>query len=360
MARFCIKCGKLEDENNPLIDNLCSKCFLEERKLVNVPEVIRVAICKRCLAYNAKGKWIRPASRDFLEVLQEAVTMELFNKIETKMHGVKVSFEPLIPQYREAYIKVNASLLLNHVELKQQYTVKIEVDQVYCPRCLRVVTGRHRATIQIRGDQGLTRKAFTKVYGFLREAANKMGNIEENIVEVEGVRGGIDIKVSDFSTARRIAEYLRSKLGAHVKESFKGISQDREGRRRAELTVSIRLPAILPGDIVVMEDELVKILSIEGEHVVLERIRDGGRGTVKTIALWDGTLKKVPDNAEKKTLIISTIDDDVACLVDPVTGQVFYIEADKIPYDLREGDAITTLIIDGKPYVLNTGNITII
>ena len=93
--RFCPICGRTGVK---LIENLCEYCYRERHPLAEViSSEVRVPVCRECLSYVYRGRWVRPRSLDPENFVRE-VTERYLDKV-LRFHGevkeVRLSFTNL-------------------------------------------------------------------------------------------------------------------------------------------------------------------------------------------------------------------------------------------------------------------------
>ncbi len=276
VLKRCIRCGR---EVEGLVEGrLCPDCYIEVYGLGTAPRTVEVTICPRCGAYRYRGEWYEPGG----ESLEDLVAVIFASEFKPSS-GVEKYWVESVRLARDTYqgvyavVEVKAALRGAKGEYVQEYIVPVRVHHMLCPKCLRKASGAPLAVVQVRSwSRRLSEEEKALVERVIGEAG---GRIEDSIIDVESLREGIDIKMTDHETARALAARLRSRLGAKITESYKVIGRERSGKPRTRLTLSVRLPYFQEGAMV----------GYEGRLGVVERIR-GGRVEVR---LLGGGLKRL-------------------------------------------------------------------
>ncbi|MEM1603367.1 MAG: NMD3-related protein [Zestosphaera sp.] len=273
-GRFCLRCGKRETSNEPLIDGLCVDCFVRERPIVSVPDKIALVRCPVCGSLYMSGSWI-PSTGNDEELIRYYIDEAVIKKGKTHPAFKDIQVAVLSTGNNRAELLIKSSFAGKSVE--QAFIVSYKIDARLCPKCLSVKTRDYEAVLQIRfvGEptEGV-KKRIAKLIGSVR-------SISSNITDYEELREGINVKFSNVSVARQAASYLQGMLGGYVKESWKlhGIVR---GKRHGKLSIVLRIPQLVPGDLIDFRDSLMEVLSIQKDKLVL---RDLARDEVLKIGV---------------------------------------------------------------------------
>lgn len=256
-----MRCGKIESSAEPLIDGLCVECFVRERPIVSMPDKLVLIRCPVCGSLYMGGSWV-PLSGDDEELLRYYIDEVLIKKGKTHPLLSDIHVTVLSASNNRAELLVRSSLSGKSVE--QIFMVNYRVEARLCPTCLSVKTRDYEAVLQIRfvgrPAEGV-KKRIAKLIGSVRSISN-------NITDYEELREGIDIKFSSVSVARQAASYLQGVLGGYVGESWKlhGVVR---GKRRGKLSIVLRIPQLIPGELIDFRDSLMEVLSIQRDKLVL-------------------------------------------------------------------------------------------
>jgi len=348
MTKFCARCGLEYDGKIPFIDNLCLKCYLEEHKLLSIKGEIVLEVCKSCGAVKSGSKWTS-VSTNLLENIYAALPSAIAQKSRVLLENTKLHIH--LPQTLNYTFNVEVTVETNvkGYKVTQKYTVPAKIKLTLCPLCQKKLSGIHKAILQIRSTEQFSPALRKFIHKYLKELRK---DYEKNIVEVKDLKEGIDIKLLSFTTARAIANKFKSDLGALVKETHKLIGR-RNGKRESIMTISIRLPGIIPGDYIIYNNTVYLVKDISNGRLIVEKTVTNETLTLPISLIWKGKVKPIPDNAVMDTLIYITREDDLIYLVSKNNPQKTYILPSSIlPASVKEGSEVKVVIINGKPYVL--------
>lgn len=260
-GRFCLRCGKRESSDEPLIDGLCVDCFVRERPIVSIPDRISLVRCPVCGSLYMSGSWV-PLAGDDRELLQYYINEAIIKKRKTHQAFKDTQVLILSTDNHRAELLVKALFIGKQVE--QLFVINYKIDNKLCPKCLSIKTRDYDAILQIRfvGEPAEEmKKKITKLVGSVR-------SISSNITDYEELREGINIKFSNISVARQAANYLQGILGGYIKESWKLHGMVR-GKKHGKLSIVLRIPQLIPKELIDFKDSLMEILSIQKDKLVL-------------------------------------------------------------------------------------------
>ncbi len=297
-SRFCLRCGSPEDPNNPLIEGLCLNCFVKERQIIKLPSKVVVVRCSSCGSIFIGGSWTQ-FSGDNRQALEEVINRAFVKK------------QTLNPNVKDVYVEVT-SLYSGMAELKvtarygssvitQNSVIHYEILKKICPSCLSVKVKSYEAILQVRfvRKQKSRELEVSRVKTFL----NSLKSLRNNIIDYVELVEGIDIKLNDVSTARRVANALKREFGGIVKESWKLHTVIR-GRRYSKLTISVRVVGVRPDDYLILGDEVLKVLNVEGSEL---RVKCLNENTVKYVKVNDLIGEDFEIIPQDKAIIVSCV-----------------------------------------------------
>lgn len=264
----CIRCGR---EVEVLVDGkVCVNCYLELYGFGSVPRSLRIVVCPRCSSYFYQGRWM-PSVGDIGEVAR-LMLMARFKPTEHVDYYSVDRVEIVSDPYKGTFLIACVRGKFKGVEgeYEKEYVVPIFIEKKLCPLCFQRAAGTFSAIVQLRGYNGRLsreqREALEELLDGLPE------DVKEAIVEVEEVREGIDLKLSDQGVARALAAKIRAAFGAKIVESFKLVGRRSDGKRLGRLTISVRLPFFHPGSLALYKDTPVVIEEISKGYVYYRRL----------------------------------------------------------------------------------------
>ncbi|MEM1619666.1 MAG: NMD3-related protein [Fervidicoccaceae archaeon] len=223
----CPSCG-LKRDGTPFIEGICFKCFLEKK--LTLDWRIEVRICRSCGRLRLSGEWVAGGRENLELAVANAVSFKLAKAL--RVYGAVVSTRLESPSAAaiRACIDEECYSWTQHIE--------IDLRRTLCEDCFKRLSGAHDAIVQVRGVGGpLSTREIRRIRELLASLPRELAS---SIVEVEEVRGGIDVKVLGHSNARSIASWVLSRLGGSSKETHK-LAAPKGGRRRSKLTISLRV-----------------------------------------------------------------------------------------------------------------------
>jgi len=326
---FCPLCGRPESPDLPFISGICRDCFLETRGVAHVPERVDITICNYCGAYKISKQWIEQKPRTLLE----AVTRALLDTLARRMKPVEGieniwvgDIEPLEPveTYGEYRFRIPVKGVSgNGVELEKDYIVTVRVSAGICPSCIKRKVGYHEALVQIRGLGGvLEEREREKIVSFLDRLPPRL---QEQVVDIEEKKEGIDLMVSDHASARIIASKLSHVFLGKKIETYSLVGRRSDGKRLGKLTISVRIPALEPGDLVSIDGTPFLVEGVEGGRL---RLLDLSRNTYQTLdaeGFWSRSVERNP-YVETLNLMLVSKNRDTYVFLDAGTSYTKAVE----------------------------------
>lgn len=349
MDRFCPKCGA---KGKNFIKNLCEKCFWEE-KVSHIPNNLRVYLCRSCLSYLQGKRWIRIKKKDPSLAAIEGAIKEFQRNTKIPNDTKILKIECNTAEWNKSGLPKKMILDITFTSEGASTSLKREASVEYatCNFCQSVADGKYEALVQIRGDEGQLSEEKRKtlessIDKFYRTAFKD----RSDITEIKEKDGGIDIKFLTSSKARLFAKKLSEIMGADLKESAKLVGADRmTGKRHYRITISVKLPALEPGDIVSFKDRIFKVLGHHRGKLILEDMEDHKRRSIPQNVISD--VAKI-DKADIKRVTIGTRSQNSITILDLEEKRFLELPAEKISNELKEGDEGLLINLNGKEKVV--------
>ncbi|RLE49735.1 MAG: hypothetical protein DRJ31_03810 [Candidatus Methanomethylicota archaeon] len=346
MVRFCAICGRREDEVGTLIENLCSDCYRELKLSFPIPRELRIEECEECGAVKKGGVWEK-GENVILKVVEDTLRKSL--KIP---RNVSLKVEPTL---NEDELTVKLMVSAEGRTVVNEKVIKLRKVKRLCQRCARIARGQYSAIVQVRGKEGELSAKEREVLSEAFEIFNKKFSVDRRgtqVVDVEDVRGGVDVKFLSHQAAKFFASILKDRFGVLTKESYKLIGVDRSsGKRTFRLTISARMPKYKKGDIVEIGSEHVYVIDVAKDVIKGVRLSDQREISLRVNDL-EKQAAKVRVCKLRKARVISLRDQVIAELLDESRGKVIEIPLRQIPLDVKEGDEVDILEVEGKTYVV--------
>jgi NMD protein affecting ribosome stability and mRNA decay len=229
MNRFCPKCGT---EHGPFIDGFCTKCFLEDNKLLIVPSRLELQRCKRCGKVLINRKWVSDSAANITNYILSKIKwadMEekaLDIELERLQKGLKVS--------------LNVSGKLKWTPLSARYETFIYYKNQLCDACLKLSSSYHEAVIQIRHSGSLQS---TKLLGSVEKILESVQSEDPlaRIVKTTKRKNGVDLLIGSNKAAKLLVKELKKRFNANIKRTASVVGLTKDGKRKAEYTYLVRL-----------------------------------------------------------------------------------------------------------------------
>lgn len=340
----CARCGR----EAALVDGrLCGDCYVELYGLGEAPERLRLTVCPRCGSVRLGGRWL-PPPEDLGELLG-LMLVERLRKGEA-VEDLELEEAVLDEEQSVLHARLRGRLRGEDGWRSVEYRVPVELSRQLCPACHRRASGAPTAIVQIRGSSGRLEEDERLA---VEEALEGLGpGLAEAIISVDEVREGIDLKMLDQGAARAVAARLRAMLAARVVESYKLVTQRRDGRRVYRLTLSVRLPPFTEGSLVDYKGRLARVERIARGRVELS-ILGGGHARLSVEDAW--RLLKQPRYEEERSVMVTSVTPGWIQLQE-LGGAYEFIELRRgevtVEKEPREGEAARLVRVNGRYYLL--------
>lgn len=342
--RFCVRCGR-EFPASELIGGYCVDCYVKYVGVFKKRPVIELVTCPKCGSWLFRGEWREP--EDINIIVRGVLVADLRKYLKG---DIGLSDLEVLSVERDERSKLVARtrlhLLLNgEREAVVEEGIPIEEEHRVCPRCITRASGSHRALLQIRFEGEGPRE---DVIEEVANSALKRG--ADHIIDMEVNREGLDIKVEDVVTARKIASHITAHYGAKLIETFSSTRYDsRRGKWAGVVTISLRIPLFRGNEIVQWGDSYYIVLSASRGRL---RLRDAIRGSGREVPIseyWRGALKRIGEvYYGEKAYVITGIDERAVYIVNEETGEAKEVEFLPSYADLKTGDKVFIITVKGK------------
>ena len=289
MSRFCARCGATESKTNPILTYLCIDCYIREKGINLVPEIVTIKTCSRCGSIKFEGKWLTPD--EYGNDVKVPISYHIQENIEKSSYFSEIEIEKL--QIKEElggyYIETTVTGKVLGRVFRKIYRSSLKITRTLCPTCLKAQGKSYDATVQIRGLPRLNRKLEDKLYN---EIANNVPDIIRTfIAEIEIVRNGIDVKLTSKEAAYALADYIQRKYGGYRTYSDESIKRDRSGKTVSKKTISLRILSVEPGEYINIDGKPYIVDSVYRDRIVLID-RDGKKVSMSHSDIYKGWSKK--------------------------------------------------------------------
>ncbi|MCE4629469.1 MAG: hypothetical protein F7C82_04245 [Desulfurococcales archaeon] len=329
-SRICPRCGRSESEVE-FIGPFCRDCYIQVYGVATLPKQVDFVYCQYCGRYKYQGGWNEPTGT-IEETLIDYLTFYLTRKLRPTEHldeawisEIRLDKEFVGPAIYNAFVKINGRR--GDVEVIEEKIVTVKVNAAVCPVCTRRITKRgYNAILQIRSSEGkLSENLRERVNVFLSE--NLSGRLAESIIGFEEHKEGFDILIEDPSIARMIAAKLKSNFMAKTIETFKLVGRNPDGTRKGRLTISVRIPEISPGEIIMIDGKPYLFLAVSrGNNLLLVDLETGREEHMSIDVLWQKGFQPYPGGVDLKRYMLISRDKNTTMFLDAESGYRNVIE----------------------------------
>lgn len=341
--RFCVRCGR-ELPASELIGGYCADCYVKYVGIFKKKPVIELAICPKCGSWFFRGEWREPD--DIYVIARSVLLAELpkYLKGEAELSDLEVlSIER--DERSRLVARARLRLMFGGREIEVEEAIPIEEERKVCPRCITRAARAHKALLQIRFEGEGPRE---KVIEELADLVLKHG--ADHIVDVEFNKDGLDVKVEDAVTARKIASRVTAQYGAKLIETFSSTRYDsRRGKWAGVVTISLRIPLFKANEVVQWGNNYYLVLGASHGRL---RLRDAVEGTEREVPLseyWRGALRRVGEAYySERAYVITGMDRRAVYLVEEGTGKSREVEFQPSYANLKIGERVFIISVGDK------------
>jgi len=313
-SQFCPRCGKETRQ-----EGLCEACFGEKYVVFELPQVMEVKTCAKCPSFRVGELWIATKLKTFEELAKKATSKNIrqmlkINK-EVREPAVSISSDFINPSILKVHVIVEGSIEGRPV--RTEADVEARIHRESCDVCSRIAGGYYESIIQIRATGRVpTKKEIQRCMKLADDnivRAEKAGDRHAFVSEVFELPEGSDIYMGSTSAARQISRAIVDDMGGTIIESPKLVGA-RDGKGLYRVTFAVRLPGIMPGDIVHMHNSLVLVEKV-GRRISGTNLATGFSTSIEA--------EKEPDKVTNASNGVSTVlvseDGDAIQILDPDT-----------------------------------------
>ncbi len=363
--RICPRCGRITDE---FIGPLCKDCYVKEYGIAIIPKEVTFVFCPHCGSYKYQGKW-NPGLNTLENTLREYLFIMLTNKIKPTTYIEEAWIEniTLPTEIKTKNGNIKASIKIGgksgNVLVYEEKLVDIKLLPTICPKCLakRSKTS-FEAIVQIRGSSGhLNEMLRDSIRRFIKEEVES--KLRDSIVEIKDLKEGFDLTIYDQVSARIIASKLKKAFLAKVVESHKLVGRRPDGKRKSRITISVRIPDLEPGDILIIDNK-IPFLFVErkskGKGMQFINMETGKETILSSEEIWKHNFRKYKGEERvgittKRLLLISKnrfktmfldVDKNYQDYLEYPTSSIYH------PFgDIKEGQEYIAYIYKDKVYI---------
>ncbi len=311
---FCPRCGKETQQ-----EGLCEACFADKYVVFDVPQVIEVVICAKCPSYKVGELWVTTKLKTYEELAKKAanknIRMVLKVNKEVRDQAVSVSSDFINPNILRARVAVEGTIEGRPVRTEADVEARIRKET--CDVCSRIAGGYYEAIVQIRAEGRLPSKKEVarcmKMADDIMVKAEKAGDRLAFVSDVMELPEGTDIYMGSTTSARQISRAIVNEMGGTIIESPKLVGE-KEGKGLYRVTFAVRLPEIVPGDIVRMHNSLVLVEKV-GRRISGIDLATGFSTSIEA----EEEPPKVTSSREGTSTVLVSEDGNTVQILDPET-----------------------------------------
>ena len=339
---FCVKCGEECEES---IDGLCISCWLDGRRLVDLPHHVDLHVCANCGEYDYGGRWVR---RDPMVAIQDAAADAIMVVRGADVTSISTSVEEQDP--RTFVVTVRAGCDVMGYPADGEASTIVRVKNTVCRRCSRQLGSYYEAILQIRSASGKLEDAMREEALAMTEnsvARQAATNRQLFITKMELVPGGVDVYLSSISLGKAITKELGDAFCAETKESPKLVGQTTDGQDMYRLTYLVRLPDFKVGDVVTFQGAYYLLSRLNGTGGKILNLADFRERSVRRSDMTSVRLYERSEDLREAT-VVSTSGSEIQVL-DPSNYSTVDL---RVPEGAEIGDSVRVVSIDDVLYMV--------
>jgi len=232
LERFCPKCGST---SGPFIEGFCKECYLQDHKMLVIPDKFEIEFCKKCNRIKLKSDWLKyENTEEIAEYLLEKLKMEELRKAD-----FRIKFTPKKENIMSAKISVKGVFKGLQIELEKD--VELKLAKTNCPDCSRIAGGYFEGILQVRSDNPQKIEKAKKFVDFFlkKQKDNPLAKIIKRIPLPNGFDYYVGSKKVVFQLARELKEEFEGKMG--TSNTLMGLKEGSEIKR---LTACVRFDEV--------------------------------------------------------------------------------------------------------------------
>lgn len=217
---------------NDLFEGLCGDCYLETKKIVDVPQNMKILLC-RCGRSNEKKRWV---SNPSIEAMIERVVGA--NVVKDKDVSVKLKYEPFIINGKTVVpVTVLGEKQIDGRQIEKGVVTNLVIIPQSCESCSRLSGGYYEAVIQVRGPKNMQ----DEILKLIKDKVNqyKDADMFSFITQVQVSREGTDVYLGSAKIAQKVEQETKRiyNVTTKITHSIQGVKDGKEIKR---MTVLLR------------------------------------------------------------------------------------------------------------------------
>ncbi len=345
---FCPRCGNEDEE---LYEGICRSCFVKEVRLITIPQNLEATICTHCNSLLNGVKW--EDSELSQEELVTRVIMENYD-ILPYVQDLELSVKILTVRGSNYECLIHAEGTVLDTRVVEEHRVIVKIKKSSCPDCSKYASGYFESVIQIRADKRFpTSEEIQTIDRIIRAKISILSkkNRMAYVSDVSIIKEGVDYYVGSYKAARKLASAVKDVMGGVVQESPRLVGRDKSrGKDLYRIWISIRLPDFQKGDFIEYENRKGQVRGFDGRKIILNDLETDGVWSI----MWKDykKIKVISRRSDIKITNITSKTPKTIQILHPNTYQPMDIDINKETSDLKIGNEVKVLEIEGKLYIL--------
>ncbi len=233
VEQFCPKCGTTKCV---FIKGFCQNCFLEDNKIIVLPQKIPVEHCKKCGKIRVKGKWLEQSEQNIKRIVESALKLK-----QISLPVVSIELKPLEDGTTIASVAVEGKIGGEKILLETESL--LVQKEITCNDCTLLGANYYEAVLQLRFGEKKSEEEMQKTIielDSLARALEKKDSLAK-ITSIQKAHGGFDALVGSKRAAKKIVEHFEKRHKAQTKSSFTLAGVNSSGKVKKRFTFLIKM-----------------------------------------------------------------------------------------------------------------------
>jgi len=248
-------------------EGLCEKCFVDKHPLLLKFKEIEILACPCCQRYFKTGKW--KDYRDIRTVIMDRVLDSLKYDATVVSDVIIEELTPDLSVKAEAAIKGEAITRIKGriggIKVEDRYQIPFKVLMNSCNKCGKKNTQYFEGVFQLRSGSD-NNDVFFRAVQFARSVVKKHSTkgifiTKEKIID--GKTTGVDFYLTSQKFIQWLGNRMQEEFGGELKISSQLFSVNKQTSKELyRVNALLRLPEFAKGDVLLIDDYLVRVASI--------------------------------------------------------------------------------------------------
>jgi nonsense-mediated mRNA decay protein 3 len=230
------------------------------------------------LSYYKRGNWIKTKEASE-EVLKRAAKNALREslKVEIENPEIEIHAEEPVQASNKVYTvrcAVRAKGEASGIPVEEEIETEVKITLELCLDCSRKAGGFFEAILQLRGPPALVKSGAPSLLETLGE------DQKSHITSIKELKEGTDLYFASTAVAKKSSRQILEKFGGTIKESAHLHTKDKSGHDVYRVTISLRLPQFVEGDVIKHEGTTYQVTGFGGSGASLFDIENRTKQSV--------------------------------------------------------------------------------